>query len=90
MMLTSTDELPFRSTFRFRWVLPMRTEDGSDFRVIVADDALLAIDSSCAGGIPQLEGEHRSKIEMIASAKHDGGFIEQDGSVLITQADIDG
>jgi hypothetical protein len=56
----------------------------------VADDALLAIDSPCVGGIPQLEGEHRSKIEMIASAKHDGGFIEQDGSVLVTQADIDG
>jgi hypothetical protein len=68
----------------------MRTEDGSEFRVIVADDALLAIRSPCVGGIPQLDGEYRSKIEMIASTKHDGGLIEQDGSVLVTQADIDG
>jgi hypothetical protein len=67
----------------------MRTADGRNFRVVVTDDALLAIGSPCVGGIPQLKGQYRSKIEKIASAKHDGGLIEQDGSVLITQADID-
>ena len=89
MTLTSTDEFPSRSALRFGWALPMRTEDGRDFRVIVTDDALLAIGSPCVSGIPQLDGEHRSRIEKIASAKYDGGFTEQDGSVLITQADID-
>jgi hypothetical protein len=67
----------------------MRTEDGRDFRVIVADDALLAIEAPSVSGIPQLCGEYRSRIEEIASAKHAGGLIEQDGSVLITQADVD-
>jgi len=67
----------------------MRTEDGRDFRVIVTDDALLAIGSPCVSGIPQLCGEYRSRIEEIASAKHADGFIELDESVLITQADID-
>ena len=42
------------------------------------------------GAIPQLEGEYRSKIEKIASAKYDDGSIEKDGSVLVTLADIEG
>ena len=88
MTLTTTDELPSRSAFHRGWLLPMRTEDGTDFRVIVADDALLAIGSPCESGIPQLAGECRLRIEEIASAKHAGGLIEQDGSVLITQADV--
>jgi hypothetical protein len=89
MALIGTDEPPSRSAFLFGWALPMRTDDRRYFRVIVADDALLAIGSPCESGIPQLGGECRSRIEEIASAKHAGGFIEQDGSVLITQADID-
>jgi hypothetical protein len=90
MTLIATAELPVRLSFRFGWALPMRTEDGRDFRVVVPDDALLAIDSPCVNHIPQLEGESRLRIEKIASAKHDGGHIEQDGwSVLITQDDID-
>lgn len=88
MALIGTDEPPSRSAFRFGWALSMRTEDGRDFRVIVTDDALLAIGSPCVSGIPQLGGECRSRIEEIASAKHAGGLIEQDGSVLITQADV--
>jgi hypothetical protein len=88
MALIGTDETPSRSELRFGWALPMRTEDGRHFRVIVADDALLAIGSSCLNGIPQLGGECRSRIEKIASAKHAGGLIEQDGSILITQADV--
>jgi hypothetical protein len=74
---------------RFGWTFPMRIEDTRDVRIVVADDALLAIGSPCVSGIPQFEGEYRSRIEEIASAKYDGGLIEQDGSVLITQADID-
>jgi hypothetical protein len=89
MALTSTEELPLRTSNRFGWALLMRTEDTKDVRVVVADEALLAIGSPCVDGIPQLEGDYRSKIEKIAPAKHHGGFIEQDGSVLITQADID-
>ncbi len=89
MTLTGTNELPLRSSLRFGWALPMRTEDARDVRVVVADDALLAIGSPCVSGIPQLEGEYRSIIEKIASTKHDGGLLEQNGSVLITQADID-
>jgi hypothetical protein len=88
MTLTGTDTDPFRSGTRFGWALPMRTEDGRDFRVIVTDDALLAIGSPCVSGIPQLSGEYRSRIEEMASAKHAGDLIEQDGSVLITQADV--
>ena len=88
MSLMGTDKPPSRSAFRFGWALPMRTDDGRYFRVIVADDALLAIGSPCESGIPQLAGECRLRIEEIASAKHAGGLIEQDGSVLITQADV--
>jgi hypothetical protein len=88
MTLIGTDEPPFRSAFRFGWALPMRTDDARDFRVIVTDDALLAMGAPCVSGIPQLGGECRSKIEKIASAKHAGGLIEQDGSILITQADV--
>jgi hypothetical protein len=64
----------------------MRTADMKDVRVEVADDALLALDSPrYVDGIPQLEGENRSRIESIASANH-----EQDGlPALITQEDID-
>jgi hypothetical protein len=65
----------------------MRTEDGREFRALVADDALFALDVPRVDGVPQLEGEYRSKIEKIASANHDAG---QDGSVPITQTDIDG
>jgi hypothetical protein len=89
MTLTGTNELPLRSSSRFGWALPMRTEDGTVVRVEVADCALFALGSPrCVDRIPQLEGEYRSRIETIASTKHDGGLIEQDGSVLITQADI--
>jgi hypothetical protein len=66
----------------------MRTEDGKPVRVLVTDDALLAVGAPCVSGIPQLGGECRSRIEKIASAKHAGGLIEQDGSILITQADV--
>jgi hypothetical protein len=89
MALIGTDDQPVPSAFRFGWALPMRTENGSDFRVVVTDDTLLAIGSPCASGIPKLDGEYRLKIEEIASAKHASGLIEQDGSVLITQADVD-
>jgi hypothetical protein len=92
MMLIATADLLSRSTSSSRpffWALMMRTEDIRDVRVVVTDDALLAIGSPCVSGIPQLEGEYRSRIEKIASAKHDFGFKERDGSVLITQADID-
>jgi hypothetical protein len=88
MTLTGTDTDPVRLGDRFGWALPMRTQDGRDFRVIVTDDALLAIEAPCVGSVPQLCGEYRSRIEEIASAKHAGGLIEQDGSVLITQADV--
>lgn len=88
MVLKGTDKLPFRSALRFGWALPMRTEDERDFRVLVGDDALLAIGSPCVGGIPQLIGKYRSRIEEIASAKYAGDLIEQDGSILITQADV--
>jgi hypothetical protein len=87
MTLIGTDELPSRSPSLF-WVLPMRTEDARDVRVLVADCALFANESPCVSHIPQLAGEYRSRIEKIASAKYDGGLIEQDWSVLITQADI--
>jgi hypothetical protein len=89
MTLRATAELPFRSPSRFGWALAMRTEDMRAVRVVVSDDALLAAGSPCVSGIPQLDGEYRSRIEKIASTKYDGGLIEQDGSVLITQADID-
>ncbi len=88
MTLTGTNEPPLRSALRFGWALLMRTEDGRDFRVIVADDALLAAGSSCVDGIPQLVGGYRSQIEEIASAKYAGNLIEKDGSILITQADV--
>jgi hypothetical protein len=69
----------------------MRTEDGVVVRVDVSDDALLAFEPSplCIDGIPQIEGEHRSRVEKMASAKYDGGSIEQDGSILITLDDVD-
>ena len=89
MTLVANVECPFRSSFRFAWALSMQTEDARDVHIVVTDDALLAIGSPCVSGIPQLEGEYRSTIEKIASAKYDSGFIEQDGSVLVTQADID-
>jgi hypothetical protein len=90
MTLIGTDELPLRSVFRFGWVIRMRTEDTRDVRVVVADEALLGFDPPplYVDKIPQLEGEHRSRIEKIASVKHVGGLVEQDGSVLITQDDI--
>jgi hypothetical protein len=46
------------------------------------------MEASCVSAIPQLSGEYRLKFEEIASAKHAGGVIEQDGSVIITQADV--
>jgi hypothetical protein len=88
MTLVATDETPFR-TIHPRWALPMRAEDGRIFRVFVTYDALSAIGApTCPQGIPQLVGEYRLRIEEIASAKHAGGLIEQDGSILITQADV--
>jgi hypothetical protein len=90
MNLTSTDTNPVRLGNRFGWAFPMRTHDGKDYRVVVTDDALLAIAAPCVSGIPQLSGEYRSKIEEIASAKHSGGLKEEDGCVLITQADVEG
>lgn len=57
-------------------------------RVVVTDDAPLAMGAPCVSAIPQLSGEYRLKFEEIASAKHAGGVIEQDGSVIITQADV--
>jgi hypothetical protein len=77
MTLMGTD--PVRSGNRFGWAIPMRTEDGRDFRVIVTDDALLGIGAPCVSGIPQLSSEYRSTIEEVASTKHAGGLIEQDG-----------
>ncbi len=88
MTLNGTDTNPVRLGNRFGWTLPMRTEDGRDFRVIVTDDALLGIGAPCVSGIPQVSGKYRSTIEEIAAAKHGGGLIEQDGSILITQADV--
>jgi hypothetical protein len=88
MTLLGTVTDPVRLGNRFGWAFPMRTQDGSDFRVIVTDDALLAIEAPCVSSIPQLCGEYRSRIEEIASAKHAVGLIEQDGSILITQADV--
>jgi hypothetical protein len=88
MTLTRTTTDPVRLGNRFGWAIPMRTDDGKEFRVIVTDDALLGIGSPCVSGIPQLSGEYRLKIEEIASAKHTGGVIEQDGSLIITQADV--
>ena len=70
-----------------RWWLSMRTEDGRDFRALVADDALFALDVPRVDGVPQLEGERLSKIEKIALDNHDAG---QDGSIPITQADVEG
>jgi hypothetical protein len=67
----------------------MRTEDGSIVRIVVTDCALMAIDLPCAHGVRKLEGEYRSRIEKIASGKHGGGDIKQDGSVFITLDDID-
>ena len=92
MTLMATAELPCRSSIRFGWALPMRTEDGTVVRVDVSDDALLAFDPPppCIDGIPQIEGEYRSRVEKIASAKYDGSPTEQDGSVLITLDDVDG
>jgi hypothetical protein len=83
-----TDTDPVRLGNRFGWAIRMRSEDGSDFRFVVTDDALLGMGSPCLSGIPQLSGEYRLKIEKIASAKHASGDIEQDGSVIITQADV--
>jgi hypothetical protein len=67
----------------------MRTEDMTGVRIVVLDEALSAFEVQYENKIPQLEGEHRSRIENIASAKYDGGFTEQDGSVHVTLADID-
>jgi hypothetical protein len=84
-MTLTTD--PVRLGNRFGWAIPMRARDGTDFRVVVTDDALLGIGSPCENGIPQLRGEYRSKIEDIASAKHAGSGVEQDASVIITQTE---
>ncbi len=82
-------EPPIRSTiYMFTWAIPMRTDDGSHITVRVSDDALLGMGAPCVSRIPQLCGEYRSTIEEIASAKHAGGVIEQDRSILITQADV--
>jgi len=92
MTLIATAELPSRSPlFIEALVLPMRTEDGTVVRVYVAHDVLLAFEPPppCVSGIPQFEGEYRSRIERIASVKYDSGLIERDGSVLITQDDVD-
>jgi hypothetical protein len=68
----------------------MQTEDMTGVRIFVLDEALSAFEVRYdENKIPQLENEHRSKIEKIASAKYDGGFTEQDGSVHVTLADID-
>jgi hypothetical protein len=86
MTLTSSDESPTQLAAN-RWSFPMRTEDGRAFRAIVADDALAALDVPFVDGVPQLEGECRSKIKKIALDNHDAG---QDDSVPITQTDIEG
>jgi hypothetical protein len=88
MNLLAGNTDPMRLGDRFGWAIPMRTDDGRDVRVIVTDDALLAIGAPCVSGIPQLSGEYRSRVEEIASAKHARGAIEQDGSVLVTQTDV--
>jgi hypothetical protein len=88
MTLTGTDTEPVRLGTRFGWALWMRTDDERDFRVIVTDEALLAIDAACVSRIPQLTGEYRSRMEKIASAKHASGLRERDGSVIITQDDV--
>jgi hypothetical protein len=68
----------------------MRTEEGTVVRVHVSFDALLALESvRYENKNPQLEGEHRLRIEKIASDKYDGGVTEQDGSVRITRDDVD-
>ncbi len=54
MTLNGTDTNPVRLGNRFGWTLPMRTEDGRDFRVIVTDDALLGAVRNVVGiGVAQ-------------------------------------
>ena len=91
MALIATDELPSPSPiFPEAWVLTMRTEDETVVRVYVAHDALLAFESvRYENKRPQLEGEHRLRIEKIASDKYGGGVTAQDGSVRITRDDVD-
>jgi hypothetical protein len=88
MNLKTGNTDPIRLGDRFGWVFPMRTDDEHEVRVIVTDDALLAIGAHCVSGIPQVSGECRLRVEAIASAKYADGVMELDGSVIITQDDV--
>ena len=86
MALTGTGEKPIRSAKRFGFAIKMMC--GSQIvPVIVTDEALQDIASPPDASEERLS-QYRSQIEAIASQKHNSGKIEDDGSVLVTSADV--